>query len=224
MTGTLAPLGNEDAVSMSEILLAHPRQGAPVSADENTRLAQSAYEAFGRGDMAALAEVMTDDIEWLNPGDPAHDPNAGTFNGKEAVLGWFGGLASTLDFTRFEPQDFIAQNDKVVSTGVRRGNGSGHRPRVCQSRGTRVDVPGWEGRPIPGLPGHRRDGCRPPRGVAPRRGTGSGCTDICRHAEDSPRGAADLATPPDSSSRSTSCPWSNLGPAGGREFGDQLAV
>ena len=87
-----------------------------MSADENTRLAQSAYEAFGRGDMAALAEVMTDDIEWLNPGDPAHDPNAGTFNGKEAVLGWFGGLASTLDFTRFEPQDFIAQNDKVVST------------------------------------------------------------------------------------------------------------
>ena len=86
-----------------------------MSADENTRLAQSAYEAFGRGDMAALAEVMADDIEWVNPGDPADDPNAGTFKGKEAVLGWFGGLASTLDFTKFEPREFIAQNDKVVS-------------------------------------------------------------------------------------------------------------
>ena len=86
-----------------------------MSADENTRLAQSAYEAFGRGDMAALAEVMADDIEWVNPGDPADDPNAGTFKGKEAVLGWFGGLASTLDFTTFEPREFIAQNDKVVS-------------------------------------------------------------------------------------------------------------
>jgi ketosteroid isomerase-like protein len=86
-----------------------------VSADENTRLAQRAYEAFGRGDMAALAEVMADDIEWVNPGDPADDPNAGTFKGKEAVLGWFGGLASTLDFTTFEPREFIAQNDKVVS-------------------------------------------------------------------------------------------------------------
>jgi hypothetical protein len=64
--------------------------------DENTRLTQSAYEAFGRGDMAALAEVMADDIEWVNPGDPADDPNAGTFKGKEAVLGWFGGFASTL--------------------------------------------------------------------------------------------------------------------------------
>src|SRR6266542_4402681 len=28
---------------------------------------------------------------------------------------WFGGLASTLDYTRFEPREFIAQNDKVVS-------------------------------------------------------------------------------------------------------------
>jgi ketosteroid isomerase-like protein len=35
-----------------------------VSAEENTRLVQSAYEAFGRGDMAALAEVMANDIEW----------------------------------------------------------------------------------------------------------------------------------------------------------------
>jgi len=50
-----------------------------VSADENTRLAQSAYEAFGRGDMPALAEVMADDIEWVIPGDPDNDPNAGTF-------------------------------------------------------------------------------------------------------------------------------------------------
>jgi hypothetical protein len=35
-----------------------------VLAEENTRLVQSAYEAFGRGDMAAFAEVMADDIEW----------------------------------------------------------------------------------------------------------------------------------------------------------------
>ena len=86
-----------------------------MSADENTRLAQSAYEAFGRGDMAALAQMMADDIEWVNPGDPAVDPNAGTFKGKDAVLGWFGGLASTVEFTTFEPREFIAQNDKVVS-------------------------------------------------------------------------------------------------------------
>ena len=86
-----------------------------MSVEENTSLAQSAYEAFGRGDVAALSEVMADDIEWVVPGDPNDNPDAGTFKGKEAVLGWFGGLASSLDFTAFEPREFIAQNDKVVS-------------------------------------------------------------------------------------------------------------
>ena len=79
------------------------------------RLSSAGRRAFGRGDMAALAEVMADDIEWVDPGDPDDDPNAGTFKGKEAVLGWFGGLESTLDYTTFEPREFIAQNDKVVS-------------------------------------------------------------------------------------------------------------
>ena len=41
-----------------------------MSAEENTRLVQTAYEAFGRGDMAAFAEVMADDIEWVDPGIP----------------------------------------------------------------------------------------------------------------------------------------------------------
>ena len=104
-----------------------------MSAEENTRLVQSAYEAFGQGDMAAFAEVMADDIEWVDPGDPDDDPNAGTFKGKEAVLGWFGGLASTRDYTTFEPREFIAQNDKVVSLVYSEANGSGHRPRVCES-------------------------------------------------------------------------------------------
>ena len=31
------------------------------------------------------------------------------------VRGWFGKLAEDLDFTAFEPGDFIAQGDKVVS-------------------------------------------------------------------------------------------------------------
>ena len=51
----------------------------------------------------------------MSPGDPNDDPNAGTSKRKEAVLGWFGGLASTIDFTTFEPREFIAQNDKAVS-------------------------------------------------------------------------------------------------------------
>ena len=38
-----------------------------------------------------LPELMADDIEWVDPGDPDDDPNAGTFKGKEAALGSSGG-------------------------------------------------------------------------------------------------------------------------------------
>jgi uncharacterized protein len=63
----------------------------------------------------ALAELMADDIEWVDPGDPDENPLAGTYRGKEEVLGWFGKLAEQVDFSAFEPRDFIAQGDKVVS-------------------------------------------------------------------------------------------------------------
>jgi ketosteroid isomerase-like protein len=65
--------------------------------------------------MPALAEAMADDIEWIDPGDPDENPLAGTFRGKEEVLGWFGKLGEHVDFSTFEPRDFIAQDDKVVS-------------------------------------------------------------------------------------------------------------
>jgi ketosteroid isomerase-like protein len=104
-----------------------------VSAEENTRLVQSAYEAFGRGDMAALAEVMADDIEWVDPGDPDDDPNAGTFRGKEAVLGWF--WWSCIDSRLHDVRATRVHRPERQGCipGVLRGNGSGHRPRVCQS-------------------------------------------------------------------------------------------
>ena len=139
-----------------------------MSADENTRIAQSAYEAFGRGDIPALAELMAVDIEWVIPGDPYYDPNAGTFNGKEAVMGWFGGLGSTLDFTTFEPREFIAEDDKVVSlvyaeatvrsTGRAVVNHEAHVWTFRDGKLARFQL----------YQGHRSGGCRPPRGVAPR--------------------------------------------------------
>src|SRR5512133_1676530 len=72
---------------LTSAILAHLWQGVPVSAEENTRLVQSAYEAFGRGDMVALADLIAEDVEWVNPGDPDDNPNAGTFSGKEARPG-----------------------------------------------------------------------------------------------------------------------------------------
>ena len=104
-----------------------------MSADENTRLAQSAYEAFGRGDMAALAEAMTDDIEWVNPGDllTTRTPERSTAR----KLSWAGLVVShRLSTSRSSSRSLHRPERQGGVHGVRRGNGSGHRPRVCQSR------------------------------------------------------------------------------------------
>jgi uncharacterized protein len=81
---------------------------------ENIQRVKDGYAAFLRGDMPAVLEVLADDIEWVVSG-PSDLPGAGTHSGKQAVHAWFGTLAENLEFQVFEPREFIAQGDKVVS-------------------------------------------------------------------------------------------------------------
>ena len=85
-----------------------------MSAEQNTQTAMDGYAAFGRGDIPAILELLTDDVEWVLPGPPEILPGVGTHRGKPAVGAWFGTLAENADFQVFEPREFIAQGDKVV--------------------------------------------------------------------------------------------------------------
>ncbi len=87
---------------------------------ENTQRIMDAYAAFGRGDIPAVLEALSDDVEWVLPG-PADIPLTGTRRGKQAVRGWFGALAEHLEFQALEPREFIAQGDKVVALIYREG-------------------------------------------------------------------------------------------------------
>jgi ketosteroid isomerase-like protein len=86
-----------------------------MSAEENVQTAKDGYAAFGREDLPGILELLTDDIEWVNPGPPDVIPGAGKHVGKDAVAGFFGTLAQSTDFQAFEPREFIAQGDKVVA-------------------------------------------------------------------------------------------------------------
>jgi uncharacterized protein len=81
---------------------------------ENTQKVKDLYAAFGRGDIPAVLEALSDDVEWVIPG-PADIPMTGTRRGKQAVRVWFGTLAENLEFQVFEPREFIAQGDMVVA-------------------------------------------------------------------------------------------------------------
>ncbi len=84
-----------------------------MAEQQNVQVVEGIYAAYGRGDMAACLDAVTDDIEWVIPG-PSDLPIAGTFRGKAGLQEWLGEVMETMQFRVFEPREFIAQGDKVV--------------------------------------------------------------------------------------------------------------
>ena len=80
---------------------------------------QQGYEAFGRGDIPAVLELLTDDVVWTEQG-PSVIPFAGTFRGREGIAEFFTLLDETLEFEQFEPRKFVGQGDTVVVVGYER--------------------------------------------------------------------------------------------------------
>jgi len=84
-----------------------------------TETVQSAYAAFGRGDIPALLELLTDDVEWTHRGSIGL-AYMGTVRGKPAVAGWFGHVAELDGIQVFEPREFLAGPDHVTVLGWER--------------------------------------------------------------------------------------------------------
>ena len=85
----------------------------------NVDVVQGNYEAVGRGDIPALLELLSDDVEWTMQG-PSTIPFTGTRRGREAVGEFFSLLGENLEFQQFEHREFVAQGDTVVVLGYER--------------------------------------------------------------------------------------------------------
>jgi len=85
----------------------------------NVDVVQRNYEAVGRGDIPAVLDLLTDDVEWTLQG-PSVIPFAGTRRGREGVAEFFSLLGENLEFQQFEPREFVAKGDTVVVLGYER--------------------------------------------------------------------------------------------------------
>ena len=56
---------------------------------DNTKVVQQAYEAFGRGDIPALLQLLDGDVQWTSPKSL---PHGGHFSGPSGVGKFFEGL------------------------------------------------------------------------------------------------------------------------------------
>lgn len=86
---------------------------------QNVDVVQQTYEAFGRGDIPAVLNLLTDDVEWTFQA-PSVVPFAGTRHGREGVAEFFSLVGENLEFQQFEPRNFVAQGDIVVVLGYER--------------------------------------------------------------------------------------------------------
>lgn len=85
----------------------------------SVELVQQIYAAVGRGDIGAVIEDMTDDVE-IHLHGPAEIPFAGTFTGPDGVGRFFQAIGNSADVHELEPREFIADGDQVVVLGRER--------------------------------------------------------------------------------------------------------
>ena len=89
-----------------------------MSEADNTKVVQEAYAAFGRGDVPAILDRLDDGVAWQGVyGATSNVPMAGDRRGKTAVAEFFKLVATHVNFSRFEPKEFVASGDKVVTLG-----------------------------------------------------------------------------------------------------------
>ena len=78
----------------------------------NVELTRRGYEAFAKGDMATLSELLADDVTWHVDGA---GPLNGTYHGRDEVFSFFGRLAEeTAGTFRLDVHDVLANDEHAV--------------------------------------------------------------------------------------------------------------
>lgn len=91
-----------------------------MSTADNIQTVMSIYEAFGRGDVPAILDQLTDDAEWSFFG-PSAIPWAGVHRGKEQIQKFFSLVGQNAEIEAFGPEDEpIATDNSVVVAGFER--------------------------------------------------------------------------------------------------------
>ncbi len=90
-----------------------------MDSQQNKQLVLQGYQLFQAGDINGLIQLFADDIEWI--GLPTEFiPFSGNYHGKQEVAQFFSELDKAQEAEQFEPQEVIAEGDKVVVLGQAR--------------------------------------------------------------------------------------------------------
>ena len=97
----------------------------------NIEQARRGYEAFAKGDLTTLSELIADDVVWHVKGV---GPLDGDYRGRDQVFGFFGRLAEETGGTfRLDVHDILANDDHtavLATLSASRGGKSVETPVV----------------------------------------------------------------------------------------------
>lgn len=103
-----------------------------MSEQANVQTVQKIYEAFGRGDIPALLNLLDPQSE-LHFEGTAEVPWAGLRRGRDGWMAFFQAVGTNLDEVTVNMAPFAAQGDRVVAAGRYTGR--------VRSTGKRIDSP-----------------------------------------------------------------------------------
>ena len=86
----------------------------------NKKVVKDVYTAFQHRNIPALLDCLTEDVRWFSIGPPQLIPTAGTRYGRKQVDEYFSTFDMIEEVESFTPQEFIADEDKVVAIGEMR--------------------------------------------------------------------------------------------------------
>ena len=89
------------------------QRSTAMSQQENLRIVREVYDAVGRGDVPAILDRVTDDVDWSAEADSHAAPWYGARVGKAGVASFFSDLAGSIEITEFAPHSLAAGQDDV---------------------------------------------------------------------------------------------------------------
>ena len=90
-----------------------------MSVEANVRVVKNFFAAIGSGDKQALLALVTEDIEWIIPGEDW--PLAGTHRGHARVGPTLRKASEEIEMAYPKPPEFVAQGNRVLAVGVATG-------------------------------------------------------------------------------------------------------
>jgi uncharacterized protein len=87
-----------------------------TTTQNNVQVIQQTFNDFLQGNIAGIIDACTEDVQWGIYKVP-NSPFSGVLRGKEGVQEFFSAITQTLNYSSFEPIEFIAQGDNVIVLG-----------------------------------------------------------------------------------------------------------